>query len=82
MSNAHLNVVNFLAMHISGYFILVLFSLGYLHLLITRINGILELLDFACLLQYTHMKAHRLYKAPKTSLERSFLSVNPLTLMY
>lgn len=49
MSNAHLNVANFLVMHISDYLLLVLFSLN-------RINGILELLDFACIIQYSHMK--------------------------
>lgn len=44
MSNAHLNIVNFLVMHISGYLILVLFSLGYSHLLI-------ELMEFwSCLI--------------------------------
>lgn len=72
MSNAHLNVVNFLVMRISDYLLLALFSLN-------RINGISELLDFACIMQYSHMKAHKLYKAPRTSC---FLSVNPLTLAY
>lgn len=64
MSNAHLNVANFLVMHISDYLLLVLFSLN-------RINGILGLLDFACIIQYSHMKALKLYKAPMFPLSKS-----------